>query len=429
MSDSQSKILAEKWEPVLNLPELPEIKDEHRRSVTATMLENTKKALEEGSAWSPNSLLMEAPNVAGDGTGNVKTYDPVLISLVRRAMPNLIAYDVCGVQPMTGPSGLIFAMRAQYANSTAMEGEALFDEADTTEGGDSTGTQSGATGSGAVARSAAGMSTSVAEANSAFNEMGFTIDKVTAVATSRAMKAEYTSELAQDLKAIHGLDADKELANILTAELLSEINREVVRAIYTTANTGGAGLTTPGTFDCDADSSGRWSAEKFKGLHFQLEREANAIAKSTRRGKGNMILCSSDVASALQMAGVLDYSPALSTSLNVDDTGNTFAGLIGGRTKVYIDPYAAGDFAVVGFRGASQMDAGLFYCPYVPLQMMRAVGENSFQPKIAFKTRYALVANPFATAAGDGVVDAYDGTVGATNQNKYYRRLLITNIM
>jgi hypothetical protein len=268
------------------------------------------------------------------------------------------------------------------------------------------------------------------EANTAYAQMGFTIDKVTVTAKSRALKAEYTTELAQDLKAIHGLDAETELANILSSEILAEINREVIRSVYTTANTGAADMASAGTFDMDVDSNGRWSVEKFKGLMFQIEREANQIAKNTRRGKGNVLLCSSDVASALQMAGVLDYAPALnSNALNVDDTGNTFAGVLNGRIRVYIDPYSGGNYAVVGYKGSSAFDAGLFYCPYVPLQMVRAVGEDSFQPKIGFKTRYGMVANPFATAAGAGVVDAYDGTVGANDQNRYYRRMLVSNIM
>lgn len=421
--------LQNKWKPVLEHEDLEAIKDPHKRAVTTQILENTQNALREGSAWSVNSLLAEAPNVAGDGTGNVKTYDPILITLVRRAMPNLIAYDICGVQPMTGPSGLVFALRSQYANSTAMTGEAFYNEATTTFSG--TGTEGTDTGVAAVARTGSGVTTSTMEANSAFTEMGFTIDKVTVTAKSRALKAEYTTELAQDLKAIHGLDAETELANILTTEVLAEINREIVRTVYTTANTGAeSGTATAGTFDLDVDSNGRWMVEKFKGLMFQIEREANAIAKATRRGKGNMIICSSDVASALQMAGVLDYTPALnSNNLNPDDTGNTFVGVLNGRFRVYVDPYAGGNYMVVGYKGSSAFDAGIFYCPYVPLQMVRAVGENDFQPKIGFKTRYGMVANPFATAAGAGLVDSYDGTVGANDQNRYYRRILVTNIM
>ena len=421
--------LNKKWQPVLEHPELEAIKDPHKRQVTAQLLENTERALQEGNAWSVNSLLAETPvNAVGDGTGNTDSYDPVLISLVRRAMPNLIAYDVCGVQPMTGPSGLIFAMKSQFANTTAVTGEALFNEADTTFSG--TGTEGTDTGVAAVARAGSGTTTANMEANTAYAQMGFTIDKVTVTAKSRALKAEYTTELAQDLKSIHGLDAETELANILSSEILAEINREVIRSIYTTANTGASDMSSAGTFDMDVDSNGRWSVEKFKGLMFQIEREANQIAKNTRRGKGNILLCSSDVASALQMAGVLDYAPALnSNALNVDDTGNTFAGVLNGRIRVYIDPYSGGNYAVVGYKGASAFDAGIFYCPYVPLQMVRAVGEDSFQPKIGFKTRYGMVANPFATAAGAGAVDAYDGTVGANDQNRYYRRMLVSNIM
>jgi hypothetical protein len=422
-----------KWQPILEHPELAGITDPHKRAVTAVVLENTEKALREGSAWSTNSLLAETPaNNIGDGATNVDTYDPVLISLVRRSMPNLMAYDICGVQPMSGPSGLIFAMRSRFANTANLldtTQEALYNEADTVFSG--TGTEGTDTGVAAVARTGQGTTTANMEANTAYEEMGFTIDKVTVTARSRALKAEYTTELAQDLKAIHGLDAETELANILSSEILAEINREVIRSVYTTAKRGAnSGVATAGTFDLDVDANGRWSVEKFKGLMFQVEREANQIAKDTRRGKGNVVICSSDVASALQMAGVLDYAPALnSNNLNVDDTGNTFAGVLNGRLRVYIDPYAGGNYMVVGYKGSNAFDAGIFYCPYVPLQMVRAVGEDSFQPKIGFKTRYGMVANPFATSAGDGVVDAYDGTVGAANENLYYRRALITNIM
>jgi len=422
-----------KWQPILEHPELQAISDPHKRAVTAVVLENTEKALREGSAWSTNSLLAETPaNNIGNGATNVDTYDPVLISLVRRSMPNLMAYDICGVQPMSGPSGLIFAMKSRFANTANLldtTQEALYNEADTVFSG--TGTEGTDTGVAAVARSGQGVTTANMEANTAYEEMGFTIDKVTVTARSRALKAEYTTELAQDLKAIHGLDAETELANILSSEILAEINREVIRSVYTTAKRGAnSGVATAGTFDLDVDANGRWSVEKFKGLMFQVEREANQIAKDTRRGKGNVVICSSDVASALQMAGVLDYAPALnSNNLNVDDTGNTFAGVLNGRMRVYIDPYAGGNYMVVGYKGSNAFDAGIFYCPYVPLQMVRAVGEDSFQPKIGFKTRYGMVANPFATAAGDGVVDAYDGTVGAANENLYYRRALITNIM
>jgi hypothetical protein len=408
-----------KWQPILEHPELDAISDQHKKAVTATVLENTEKALREGSAWSTNSLLAETPvNATGS---NVDNYDPVLISLVRRSMPNLMAYDVCGVQPMTGPSGLIFAMKSQYANTTQVNvDEALFDTIDTDFSG-AAGTTPAEPGGAATANTGTGVTTTNMEANTAYAQMGFTIEKVTVTAKSRALKAEYTTELAQDLKAIHGLDAETELANILSSEILAEINREVVRTIYTNAVTGAAsGVASSGTFDLDVDANGRWSVEKFKGLMFQVEREANAIAKATRRGKGNIVICSSDVASALQMAGVLDYAPALnSNNLNVDDTGNTFAGVLNGRIRVYIDPYAAGNYMVVGYKGSSAFDAGLFYCPYVPLQMVRAVGEDSFQPKIGFKTRYGMVSNPFATSGG----------ALTANANIYYRRVLISNIM
>ena len=419
--------LQKKWQPILEHPELDAIKDVHKKAVTAIVLENTEKALREGSAWSVNSLLAETPvNAIGDGTGNTDTYDPVLISLVRRSMPNLMAYDICGVQPMTGPSGLIFAMKSQYANTTAVTGEALHNEADTDFSG--TGTHTNGLGAGSEAVGG-GVTTTNMEANTAYAQMGFTIDKVTVTAKSRALKAEYTTELAQDLKAIHGLDAETELANILSSEILAEINREVVRTVYLTAKAGAnTGTATQGTFDLDVDANGRWSVEKFKGLMFQVEREANQIAKDTRRGKGNLVICSSDVASALQMAGVLDYAPALnSNNLNVDDTGNTFAGVLNGRIRVYVDPYAAGNYMVVGYKGSSAFDAGIFYCPYVPLQMVRAVGEDSFQPKIGFKTRYGMVANPFATTNGLGAIDTTSPAAG--DQNLYYRRVAITNIM
>ena len=388
---------------------------------------------------SMSSLLSEAAptNAAGaDGytagataTGPVAGYDPVLISLVRRAMPNLMAYDIAGVQPMTGPTGLIFAMRSKYTNQAGAE--AFFGEANTGFSGDAAnpnGTSTGASAFGDVV-TGKGMDTAAAEAlgdgvGAGFAEMAFSIEKVTVAAKSRALKAEYTTELAQDLKAVHGLDAETELANILQSEILVEINRELVRSIYTSAVTGAAGTAAPGTFDLDVDANGRWSVEKFKGLMFQIEQEANAIAKGTRRGKGNMVICSSDVASALQMAGVLDYTPALnSNSLQVDDTGNTFAGVLNGRYKVYIDPYAGANYMVVGYKGSSAFDAGLFYCPYVPLQMVRAVGENSFQPKIGFKTRYGMVANPFAR----GSAAANDGAI-TNNTNQYYRRVLVSNL-
>src|SRR6056300_1143560 len=417
-----------KWQPVLEHPDLPKVQDSYRRAVTATILENQERAMKEDA-----SFLNEAAPTNSTGSA-VANWDPILISLVRRAMPNLIAYDIAGVQPMTGPTGLIFAMRSRYTSQTG--NEALFDEADTdfssrNAAGDSS-SDAGSVGATeqrgtnpAVLNDSVptdftrgqGMTTATAEAlgdasGNAFAEMAFSIEKSTVTARSRALKAEYTMELAQDLKAIHGLDAETELANILSAEILAEINREVVRTIYVNAEKGAAVNTaTAGIFDLDTDSNGRWSVERFKGLMFQLERDANRIAQRTRRGKGNMIICSADVASALQMAGVLDYTPALNNNLNVDDTGNTFAGVLNGRYKVYIDPYSANSAAkqyyVVGYKGTSPYDAGIFYCPYVPLQMVRAVGQDTFQPKIGFKTRYGLVANPFAeTGAASGAVAA-----------------------
>jgi hypothetical protein len=421
--------LNEKWAPVLDHADLNSIADHHRRAVTAQLLENTERALQESGSWGTTTLLNETTNVSADLGGVNKGYDPVLISLVRRSMPNLVAYDIAGVQPMTGPTGLIFAMRSKYAvtpANTETWTEAFFNEADNDFSGLAATAMAGTTGTANTANSGVGISTSAMEANTSFKEMGFSIEKVSVTAKSRALKAEYTTELAQDLKAIHGLDAETELSNILTSEILAEINREVIRTVYTTAVRGAnTGTTTQGTFDLDVDSNGRWSVEKFKGLMFQIEREANAIAKGTRRGKGNIILCSSDVASALSMAGVLDYTPALnSNNLNVDDTGNTFAGVLNGRYRVYIDPYAGGDYAVVGYKGSNAFDAGLFYCPYVPLQMVRAVGEDSFQPKIGFKTRYGMVSNPFA----DGTAAATQGALTAAT-NQYYRRMLITNIL
>lgn len=430
--------LVEKWGPLLEHGAFSPIKDEHKKSVTATILENTERALmEDRTGASMTSLLMETPtNAAGTGgfsssataAGPVAGYDPVLISLVRRAMPNLIAYDIAGVQPMTGPTGLIFAMRTKYnAMSGNTSTEAFYNEADTAFSG--TGT-SNAAGLPTDVNYGTAMSTAAAEAlgsipgTNDFAEMAFSIEKVTVAAQSRALKAEYTTELAQDLKAVHGLDAETELANILSSEILVEINREVVRTIYNTAVVGAAATANTGTFDLDVDASGRWSAEKFKGLMFQIEQEANAIAKATRRGKGNIVICSSDVASALQMARVLDYTPALnSNALNVDDTGNTFAGVLNGRYRVYIDPYAGANYIIVGYKGSSAFDAGIFYCPYVPLQMYRAVGEHSFQPKIGFKTRYGMVANPFAGGANQGL-----GALNA-NSNVYYRKLRVTNLM
>ncbi len=434
-----------KWAPVLEHADLSPIRDAVRRNVTAVVLENTENELRKaGSMVGGQQLLGEAAPTNATGSA-VDNFDPVLISLVRRAMPNLIAYDICGVQPMTGPTGLIFAMRSRYANQTG--DEAFYNEANTayatvvgganTLGDKHVGGFPGNTTTGTanlaeegIYNFGDGMSTAQSEAlgtsgNTAFPEMAFSVEKVTVTAKSRALKAEYTLELAQDLKAIHGLDAETELSNILSTEILAEINREVVRTISVTAEKGATeGTTTAGVFDLDTDSNGRWSVEKFKGLMFQIEREANQIAKGTRRGKGNIIICSSDVASALQMAGVLDYTPALnSNQLNVDDTGNTFAGVLNGRLRVYIDPYATGNYMVVGYKGASAFDAGLFYCPYVPLQMVRAVDPSSFAPKIGFKTRYGIVANPFAQGTTDGL-----GAL-VVDSNKYYRRVLVRNLM
>ena len=442
--------LLNKWKPVLEHSALPDIGNSHKTAVTAQILENTETAIREGQSYGASAQLLGEAAPATN-TADVANYDPVLINLVRRAMPNLIAYDIVGVQPMTGPTGLIFAMRSVYGSGNQGDGtgsgadapnaEALYNEADTGFGG--TGTQASSTGAAmTLANTGKGMATSAAEAldENTFKEMSFQIDKVTVSAKSRALKAEYSTELAQDLKAIHGLDAEQELSNMLSAELLAEINREVVRTVYTTARQGAATETaTPGTFNLDVDSNGRWSVEKFKGLMFQIEKEANAIAKATRRGKGNIIICSSDVASALQMAGVLDYAPALnSNNLNPDDTGNTFVGVLNGRYKVYIDPYSTANYLVVGYKGSNAFDAGIFYCPYVPLQMVRAVGENTFQSKIGFKTRYGMVANPFANGtsvkgnlAADGSTGGFtagDG-VGANGANVYYRRVLVTNLL
>ena len=437
-----------KWQPVLEHPDLPKITDAYRRAVTSVILENQERASKEDSAY----LAEAAPtNATGSAVAN---WDPILISLVRRAMPNLIAYDIAGVQPMTGPTGLIFAMRSRYTSQAG--GESFFDEADTDFSGrnaagssvdgysatDHSGANPAVLNDGSPGTYTAGtaMTTAKAEAlgdasGNAFAEMAFSIEKSTVTAKSRALKAEYTMELAQDLKAIHGLDAETELANILSAEILAEINREVVRTIYINSEKGAqtGNVTTAGIFDLDTDSNGRWSVERFKGLMFQLERDANRIAQRTRRGKGNIIICSSDVASALQMAGVLDYTPALNNNLNVDDTGNTFAGVLNGRFKVYIDPYSANSTAkqyyVVGYKGTSPYDAGIFYCPYVPLQMVRAVGQDTFQPKIGFKTRYGLIANPFAeTGAQSGAATAVNDA-GSANSNRYYQRVQVANLM
>jgi hypothetical protein len=469
-----------KWAPILEHADLAPIKDAHRRSVTAVVLENTERALRESSSHGGFQTLTETTsalpmnNIGSSsstaGAGGIDTFDPVLISLVRRAMPNLIAYDICGTQPMTGPTGLIFAMRSRYANqadgggfsSTTANNETFFNEVNTAFSatgsnnvqnaipaysntfltGNSTfgqafvGTIPGQTNTTPLVNTAnyntaQGMTTAQGESlgidsGYQFNQMAFSIEKVTVTARTRALKAEYTMELAQDLKAIHGLDAETELSNILAAEILAEINREVVRTINITAAQGAVdNTTTAGIFDLDTDSNGRWSVEKFKGLMFQLERESNRIARDTRRGKGNIVICSSDVASALQMAGVLDYAPALnSNNLQVDDTGNTFAGVLNGRLKVYIDPYAiGGNYLTVGYRGSSAFDAGLFYCPYVPLQMVRAVDQNTFQPKIGFKTRYGMVANPFAQGLTKGL-----GAL-STSTNVYYRRVVVNNLM
>ncbi len=455
--------LQEKWAPLLDYEGLDPIKDSHRRMVTAVLLENQEQSIKEEREFlseTPTNSTASGSNAGfsanATATGPTAGFDPVLISLIRRSMPNLVAYDLAGVQPMNGPTGLIFAMRSRYTNQSGTE--AFFNEADSAfsgqnEGFDLTNGMTGASvGIGSTLQQGTnpgllnpqgsqtatqytvgqGMRTDDAEdlgtTGDNFNQMAFSIEKVTVTAKSRALKAEYSLELAQDLKAIHGLNAEAELANILSTEILAEINREVIRTIYRTAKSGAqANTASAGTFDLDVDSNGRWSVEKFKGLIFQIERDANAIAQETRRGKGNVILCSADVASALTMAGVLDYTPALNANLNVDDTGNTFAGVLGGKFKVYIDPYAANvaasQYYVAGYKGSSPYDAGLFYCPYVPLQMVRAVGENTFQPKIGFKTRYGIVANPFAqgTTQGSGALNA--------NANAYYRRVRVNNLM
>jgi hypothetical protein len=462
--------LQNKWSPLLNYDGLDPIKDSHRRNVTAQLLENQERYLREEQDFS-RGMLFEAPtigNAAGtsggfsgsaSAGGPVAGFDPVLISLIRRSMPNLVAYDLAGVQPMNGPTGLIFAMRSRYTSQTGAE--TFFDEVDTTFSGQDSGFNVNAgftdgnvgmgttnnrnsgsnpgllnpvgTASSLAYQTGQGMRTGDAEAlgyaaGDQFNEMSFSIEKVLVEAKSRALKAEYTLELAQDLKAIHGLSAEAELANILSTEILSEINREVIRTIYKVAEQGAAtNVATQGVFDLDVDSNGRWSVEKFKGLLFQIERDANAIAQRTRRGKGNVIMCSADIASALTMAGVLDYTPALNANLGVDDTGNTFAGVLMGKFRVYIDPYSANvsnnQYYVVGYKGTSPYDAGVFYCPYVPLQMVRAVGQDTFTPRIGFKTRYGLVANPFAEGTNQGL--------GALriNANRYYRRTLVANLM
>ena len=451
--------LVTKWQPVLEHPDLEKITDVHKRNTVAQLLENQERSAREQAAGSGGynspTLLGEAAPTNSMGAssstasaGSVDIFDPVLISLVRRSMPNLIAYDIAGVQPMTGPTGLIFAMRSRYTSQTGTE--AMFNEADASFSGntfaanatlsnnqigtDPSDRGTGEIGSGGSYNVHSGLSTADAErlgstGGPAFAEMAFSIEKVAVTAVSRALKAEYSMELAQDLKAVHGLDAEQELSNILSSEILTEINREVVRTINYSAVAGAQkNVTAAGTFNLDTDSNGRWSVEKFKGLMFQIERDANELAKATRRGKGNIMITSSDVASALQMAGVLDYAPALNNNLNVDDTGNTFAGVLNGRIRVYIDPYfadATNNYYTIGYKGTSAFDAGLFYCPYVPLQMVRAVGENTFQPKIGFKTRYGMVANPFATNDGNGVA----ARLGSGDGNKYYRLVKVTNLM
>jgi hypothetical protein len=440
-----SEQLQKKWAPVLEHADLPKISDPYKRAVTAVILENQVQAMQKEAGILNETAPTNSAGTGGFGasataTGPVAGFDPILISLVRRSLPNLIAYDICGVQPMTGPTGMIFAMRSMYGTDrTPSSGsEAFYNEANTAHSGASATVQQALGLKSATsdrpfgvfdANTAGGMATATAEDLTPL-EMGFSIEKVTVTAKTRALKAEYSMELAQDLKAVHGLDAETELSNILSTEILAEINREILRTIYTVAKVGcKTGTTTVGTFDLDTDSNGRWMVEKVKGLAFQVEREANQIAKLTRRGKGNVMICSSDVASALAMAGILDYNSALGGQVNltVDDTGNTFAGTLFGRIKVYIDPYfpagATSEFAVVGFKGSNAYDAGLFYCPYVPLQMVRAVDTNNFQPKIGFKTRYGLVANPFAEGTTQG-----SGALTQTSNN-YYRAFKISNIM
>ena len=462
--------LQEKWAPLLNHDGMGEIKDNHRRLVTAQLLENQQNTLNEekeflGEASTPPT------NVTGSGVAN---FDPVLISLIRRAMPNLVAYDLAGVQPMSGPTGLIFAMRARYDGPGTSNAEAFFNEVNPNQSG--TGGANDVSGAGptltgdnpAVLNDAfaagsneatsqsyydngAPMSTQDSEALDSdgsapdFREMGFSIEKISVTAKSRALKAEYSIELAQDLRAIHGLDAESELANILSSEILAEINREIVRTIYKSAKRGAQHDTaTAGIFDLDVDSNGRWSVEKFKGLLFQIERDANAIARETRRGKGNMIMCSADVASALAMAGALDYAPAIegNNRLQVDETGNTFAGILNGRYRVYIDPYATitrggtnssgnsgNQYYVIGYKGSSPYDAGLFYCPYVPLQMVRSVGQDDFQPRIGFKTRYGVVLNPFAKGYDSTLTNSDPQAAANLSTNVYYRRVSVANLM
>ena len=440
--------LQKKWQKVLDHPELPVVKDAHKRAVLTVLLEN-----QENEARKERGILTEAvpanhggletgSNVGGTGNAKVQAYDPVLISLLRRALPNLVAFDICGVQPMKAPTGLIFAMKSRYAAQTGSE--ALFREAKAGYSGnnaaqsadpfatdaDGVPTSGSAAGAGLSVTDGEGLGngagSTVGSNDGHFAEMAFSIEKVSVEAKTRALKAEYTMELAQDLRAVHGLDAETELANILSAEILAEINREVIRTVFNSAKVGATETARPGVFDLDVDSNGRWSVEKYKGLMVQIEREANAIAKDTRRGRGNILICDSDTASALSVAGLLDCGSALKDSLSVDDTGNTFVGVLNGRFKVYIDPYATKTFLVAGFKGSNQYDAGLFYCPYVPLQMVRAVHQDSFQPKIGFKTRYGLVANPFANAVTDTA--GLDSTLN-TSKNTYYRKIAIKNLL
>jgi hypothetical protein len=413
--------LVEKWGPVLEDESFAPIQNLERKKVVAQLIEN--QIVESRN----NQEILSEDTAPANVTGNVAKYDPILITMVRRSMPNLIAYDICGVQPMTGPTGLIFAMRPKYVENNALAADAFYNEANTAFSGDKAGAHTGNIPD--VLQTGTAMSTTNAEklgsdGNPAFAEMGFEIEKVVVTAQTRALKAKYSVELAQDMKALHGLDAETELATILSTEVLAEINREIIRSIYTVAKPGAqTGTAAAGTFDLDLDSNGRWSVEKFKGLMFQIEREANAIAKETRRGKGNFIICSSDVASALAMAGILDYNPALQNNLQVDDTGNTFAGILNGKYKVYIDPYATGDYFTVGYKGVNSYDAGIFYAPYVPLQMYKQMDDQSFQPKLGFKTRYGLVANPFAEGAEKG-----QGALNA-NRNVYFRKVKVANIL
>ena len=435
--------LQKKWQKVLDHPELPSVKDAHKRAVLTVLLENQETEArkergiitEAGTGAPQNAGPLGTPELGSRGNSSVAAYDPVLISLLRRALPNLVAFDICGVQPMKAPTGLIFAMKSKYTTQAGANNEALFKEADTAHSG--TGTHAGDpfdAGAASVGRAlrsedgeklgtGASLSADAGSAAKEFAEMAFSIEKVSVEAKTRALKAEYTMELAQDLKAVHGLDAETELANILSAEILAEINREVVRTVFNSAKTGAPAsqVAVEGTFDLDVDSNGRWSVEKYKGLMVQIEREANAIAKDTRRGRGNILICDSDTASALSVAGLLDCGSALKDSLSVDDTGNTFVGVLNGRFKVYIDPYATKNFLVAGFKGANQYDAGLFYCPYVPLQMVRAVHQDSFQPKIGFKTRYGLVANPFANPTVSAALN--------NGLNSYYRKIAIKNLL